>query len=239
MTSDYEVQYETVSATDSTPLINFYNTEYPDGVLPDESETETTIEDLVSLYNMLRNRIIVLENKTDNDTVYNDSYVLSQINFLINRFEELDLDVYDDTEIKNSIIKIQAKLDILQQGIIDNNNQVKQTVNVLTQKVINLEKNLITDIEEEINVTINKVNENSDSIYNLTDTVNNNRIEYLDKTSKIENSISNIESEISKLHNYDDTDIRELISGLENRIQTIETSIISILNRLSILENEN
>lgn len=140
------------------------------------SQPITGLDDII-------NRIVTLENKIDNDTIYDDTQIQAEIASIKSQIQSLNTQGYDDTELSNRVTALENKVD---NDTIYDDTAIVGRIEALENKVDNDTIYDDTDIKSRLDVLENKVD--NDTIYD--DTILKNRLELL------ESMIFNIDVEV-------------------------------------------
>ena len=162
-------------------------------------------------------RLSALENKTDNDTIYDDSEIISEIATIKTQIETLSAQGYDDTAITARIEALEAKTD---NDTIYDDSAVVARIEALEAKTDNDtiydDSAIIARVEALENRT------DSDTIYD--DTALSARV------SALENSSSG--------GGYDDSEILARLSEAERSLEGAHDGVSDAHNRIYILRGE-
>ena len=214
--NDEDIQ-EAITAINDT-LSELQNKEDKDTVYNDE--------EIRGLINILQSAVTVLQNKEDKDTVYNDTDIQNSLDAVELAVIELQAKPdYDDSEIKSSIASIQSALNNLKNYddsvIISRVSALENTVKLPTleegqvfnyldkEKTVGGNLNALDSVIKSLSdrLAIKEAEEDKDTVYD---------------DSEIRQDISEIESALSNLNNYDDTSITARVSAIEDDIKLPE-----------------
>ena len=156
-------------------------------------------------FELVKNRILALELKTDKDTVYDDSEVKGRISVLEAR--EDNNTIYDDTNVRERLTALESKPNI--------------DVNNLVTKDELASKNYLTEHQDTSNFALK-----SEIPQPYNDSPLNERVKALESKaiegggyddSDLRNRVVALESKEDKDTKYDDTDLKNRVTNLENK----------------------
>ena len=171
----------------------------------------------------MNDRLVVLESRTDNDTIYDDtsikqsiSSVDTKVDNLSEKVKELEQrpssEAYDDSELVSRVTALEQKED---HDTIYNDTEIKQSVADVDTKVDNLSAK-VTSLEERP----------------IVDTALTERVEALERKedkdtvyddSAIVKRIETLEQKQDKDTIYDDSNLKSQIVELESKLQSLNT----------------
>ena len=204
-----------------------------DGLLTEVKAEETYAKKSEAVDNtnfeLVKNRVLALELKTDKDTVYDDSELKGRISVLEAR-EDKDTK-YDDTNVRERLTALESKpnVDVSNLATKDELNEVRNsqptvdTSNLVTRNELTA-KNFLTTHQD-----LSEYAKKSE-LYNDTDL--KARVEVLEqKTDKdtvyddtpLKERVTALESKAIQGGAYDDSDLRNRVTTLENK-PNIDTS---------------
>ena len=167
------------------------------GTAYDDTELRGRVESLENTDTEIKQRLGVLESKTDNDTIYNDAEIKQRLTALE---EKPDKDtVYDDTALKNRVEALEQRP--AGSGIAYDDTEVKNRLTALEEKP------------------------DKDTVYD--DTALKNRVEALEQRpagsgiayddTEVKNRLTALETKPDKDTVYDDTSIKYRLDALESK----------------------
>ena len=204
-----------------------------DGLLTEVKAEETYAKKSEAVDNtnfeLVKNRVLALELKTDKDTVYDDSELKGRISVLEAR-EDKDTK-YDDTNVRERLTALESKPNVDVSNLVtkDELNEVRNsqptvdTSNLVTRNELTA-KNFLTTHQD-----LSEYAKKSE-LYNDTDL--KARVEVLEqKTDKdtvyddtpLKERVTALESKAIQGGAYDDSDLRNRVTTLENK-PNIDTS---------------
>ena len=183
----------------------------------------------------MNDRLVVLESRTDNDTIYDDtsikqsiSSVDTKVDNLSEKVKELEQrpssEAYDDSELVSRVTALEQKED---HDTIYNDTEIKQSVadvdtkvDNLSAKVTSLEERPIVDTALTERVEALERKEDRDTVYDDSKLVE--RIENLESDdTTIKERIGALEKKPDKDTIYDDSNLKAQIVELQTALNTL------------------
>ncbi|PMC48640.1 hypothetical protein CJ217_01930 [Streptococcus sp. UMB1385] len=193
-------------------------------------------------FELVKNRILALELKTDKDTVYDDSEVKERISVLEAR--EDNNTIYDDTSVRERLTALESKpnIDVSNLATKDELNEVRNS-----QPTVDT-SNLVTRDELESKGYVKDLSEyaKKSELYNDSDL--KTRVEVLEqKTDKdtvyddtpLKERVTALESKAIEGGAYDDSDLRNRVVALETKEdKDTKYDDTEVKRRLTEIENK-
>ncbi len=193
-------------------------------------------------FELVKNRILALELKTDKDTVYDDSELKGRISVLEAR--EDNNTIYDDTSVRERLTALESKpnIDVSNLATKDELNEVRNS-----QPTVDT-SNLVTRDELESKGYVKDLSEyaKKSELYNDSDL--KTRVEVLEqKTDKdtvyddtpLKERVTALESKAIEGGAYDDSDLRNRVVALETKEdKDTKYDDTEVKHRLTELENK-
>ena len=182
-----------------------------DGLLTEVKAEETYAKKSEAVDNtnfeLVKNRVLALELKTDKDTVYDDSELKGRISVLEAR-EDKDTK-YDDTSVRERLTALESKpnIDVSNLATKDELNEVRNnqptvdTSNLVTKEELTA-KNFLTTHQD------------------LSEYAKKSEIPAPYNDTELVQKIGQLEARVDKDTVYDDTPLKERVTALENRPTT-------------------
>jgi len=156
-------------------------------------------------FELVKNRILALELKTDKDTVYDDSEVKERISVLEAR--EDNNTIYDDTSVRERLTALESKPNIDVSNLatkdelqeVRNSQPIVDTLNLVTRDELE-SKGYVKDLSEYAKKS---------ELYNDSD---------------LRNRVVALESKEDKDTKYDDTEVKRRLTEIESK-PTVDTSV--------------
>ena len=208
-------------------------------------------------FELVKNRVLALELKTDKDTVYDDSELKGRISML--EAKEDNNTIYDDTNVRERLTALESKpnVDVSTLATKEELNEVRNsqptvdTSNLVTRDELE-SKGYVKDLSEyakktelyndsdlKARVEVLEQKTDKDTVYD--DTALKERVTALESKaieggayddSDLRNRVVALESKEDKNTKYDDTEVKHRLTELENK-PVIDTSVFVTEEKLS------
>ena len=201
-----------------------------DGLLTEVKAEETYAKKSEAVDNtnfeLVKNRVLALELKTDKDTVYDDSELKGRISVLEAR-EDKDTK-YDDTNVRERLTALESKhnVDVSNLATKDELNEVRNsqptvdTSNLVTREELTA-KNFLTTHQD------------------LSEYAKKSEIPAPYNDTELVQKIGQLEARVDKDTVYDDTPLKERVTALESKaIEGGAYDDSDLRNRVTTLENK-
>ena len=210
-------------------------------------------------FELVKNRILALELKTDKDTVYDDSELKGRISVLEAR--EDNNTIYDDTNVRERLTALESKpnVDVSNLATKDELNEVRNsqptvdTSNLVTKQELEekhyltdqslnnyaLKSELYNDSDLKARVEVLEQKTDKDTVYD--DTPLKERVTALESKaieggayddSDLRNRVVALEAKEDKDTKYDDTEVKRRLTEIESK-PAIDTSVFVTEEKLS------
>ena len=186
-------------------------------------------------FELVKNRVLALELKTDKDTVYDDSELKGRISVLEAR--EDNNTIYDDTNVRERLTALESKPNIDVNNLVTKDELASK--NYLTEHQDTSNFALKSEIPQQYNDT--EVKERLTSLENKAPV---DLSEYAKKSelyndSDLKARVEVLEQKTDKDTVYDDTPLKERVTALEsNEDKDTKYDDTEVKNRLTELENK-
>ena len=201
-----------------------------DGLLTEVKAEETYAKKSEAVDNtnfeLIKNRVLALELKTDKDTVYDDSELKGRVSVLEAR-EDKDTK-YDDTNVRERLTALESKpnVDVSNLATKDELNEVRNsqltvdTSNLVTREELTA-KNFLTTHQD------------------LSEYAKKSEIPAPYNDTELVQKIGQLEARVDKDTVYDDTPLKERVTALESKaIEGGAYDDSDLKNRVTTLENK-
>ena len=182
-------------------------------------------------FELVKNRVLALELKTDKDTVYNDSELRNRVEVLENK-PPVDLSNYATKEELRTVSGSQPLADnLVTKEELENKHYISDVSNLATKEELNEVRNSQPTVDTSHLVTKQELEEKGYL------TTHQDLSEYAKKSelyndSDLRNRVVALESKEDKDTKYDDTEVKRRLTEIESK-PAVDTSVFVTENQLN------
>ena len=187
-------------------------------------------------FELVKNRVLALELKTDKDTVYDDSELKGRISVLEAR--EDNNTIYDDTNVRERLTALEGKPNVDVNNLVtkeelENKHYISDVSNLATKEELNEVRNSQPTVDTSNLVTRDEL-ESKGYVKDLSEYAKKSEL-YND--SDLKARVEVLEQKTDKDTVYDDTPLKERVTALESKaIEGAAYDDKPIRDRLDVLE---